>query len=73
MGGHALQRRRRGYIQYSPDVFQDDGEVTNDSTREFLTAYMTEFRAYIGMVLTVLPRPPQEQGDETSDKPVEDH
>ena len=25
------------YIQYSPEVFQDDGEVTNDSTREFLT------------------------------------
>ena len=25
------------YIHYSPDVFQDDGEVTNDSTREFLT------------------------------------
>ena len=25
------------YIQYSPEVFLDDGEVTNDSTREFLT------------------------------------
>ena len=44
------------YIQYSPDVFRDDGEVTNDSTREFLRAYMAEFRTYIGMVLTVLPR-----------------
>ena len=44
------------YIQYSPEVFQDDGEVTDDSTREFLTAYMAEFRTYIGMVLTVLPR-----------------
>jgi chromate reductase len=50
------------YIQYSPEVFQDDGEVTNDSTRDFLTAYMAEFRTYIGMVLTVLPRE-QEPGD----------
>jgi chromate reductase len=37
-------------------VFLDDGEVTNDSTREFLSMYMAEFRMYIGMVLTVLPR-----------------
>jgi chromate reductase len=50
------------YIQYSPEVFLDDGEVTNDSTREFLSMYMTEFRTYIGMVLTVLPR-----GQERSD------
>jgi chromate reductase len=48
----------------SRDVFQDDGEVTNDSTREFLRAYMAEFRTYIGMVLTVLPRP-QEPSDAT--------
>ncbi len=44
------------YIQYSPEVFQDDGVVTRDSTREFLTTFMTEFRSYVGMVLTVLPR-----------------
>ena len=25
------------YIQYSPEVFPDDGEVTDESTREFLT------------------------------------
>ena len=50
------------YIQYSPEVFRDDGEVTDDATREFLTAYMIEFRTYIGMVLTVLPR-----GQESSD------
>jgi len=50
------------YIKYSSEVFRDDGEVSNDSTREFLTAYMAEFRTYIGMVLTVLPR-----GQESSD------
>ena len=51
------------YIQYSSDVFLDDGEVTRDSTREFLTAYMAEFRTYIRMVLSVLPRG-QESGDD---------
>src|SRR6478735_11638641 len=44
------------YIRFSPEVFLDDGEVTDDSTRAFLTAYMAEFRTYIGMVLSVLPR-----------------
>ena len=44
------------YIQYSPEVFLPDGEVTSDSTREFLRAFMAEFRTYSGMVLTVLPR-----------------
>jgi chromate reductase len=44
------------YIQYSPDVFTDDGEVTRESTREFLRNYLEEFRNYMIMVLTVLPR-----------------
>jgi chromate reductase len=44
------------YIQYSPEVFLPDGEVTSDSTREFLRAFMAEFGTYSGMVLTVLPR-----------------
>ena len=45
------------YIQYSADVFRADGEVADESTEAFLRAYMAEFRTYIGMVLTVLPRP----------------
>jgi chromate reductase, NAD(P)H dehydrogenase (quinone) len=44
------------YVRYSPDIFSDDGEVTDDTMREFLRNYMSEFRTYIGMVLTVLPR-----------------
>jgi chromate reductase, NAD(P)H dehydrogenase (quinone) len=44
------------YIQYSPSVFTDDGEVTNDETATFLRTYMTEFRDYVERVLTVLPR-----------------
>jgi chromate reductase, NAD(P)H dehydrogenase (quinone) len=51
------------YIQYSPDVFLGDGEVTNDSTREFLRAYMAEFRSYMAMVLTVLPRSLERSSD----------
>ena len=45
------------YIRYSPEVFTADGEVTNDSTRAFLSNYMLEFYTYIVRVLTVLPRP----------------
>ena len=44
------------YITFKPDVFPGDGEVTDDSTKKFLTEFITEFRDYIRMVLTVLPR-----------------
>lgn len=44
------------YIHFSPDVFSDDGDVLVDSTKEFLTSYMQEFRDHIERVLTVLPR-----------------
>ncbi len=45
------------YIQFSTEVFLDDGEVTNESTEAFLTDFMNEFRDHIARVLTVLPRP----------------
>ncbi|MGV1009738.1 MAG: NADPH-dependent FMN reductase [Dermatophilaceae bacterium] len=44
------------YITYSPDVFHEDGEVSVEATREFLRAYLAEFRDHIARVLTVLPR-----------------
>ena len=44
------------YIQYSPEVFTDDGEVTDESTTAFLTGFMAEFRDHVVRVLTVLPR-----------------
>lgn len=44
------------YLQYSPDVYTDDGEVLVESTEKFLRNYMQEFRQYIELVLTVLPR-----------------
>ena len=48
------------YIHYSPEVFTDDGEVTNESTRDFLSSFMTEFRDHVVRVLTVIPREPAE-------------
>jgi chromate reductase, NAD(P)H dehydrogenase (quinone) len=44
------------YIQYSPEIFLDDGEVTNDATAAFLATFMTEFRDHVARALTVLPR-----------------
>lgn len=44
------------YIQFTPNLIKDDGEVTQASTSEFLRNYMAEFRAFIQRVLTVLPR-----------------
>ena len=45
------------YIHFSPEVFPDDGEVTNESTEDFLKNFMAEFRDHVVRVLTVLPRP----------------
>lgn len=44
------------YIQFKPDVFLEDGTVTNPGTESFLRGYMQEFRDHIARVLTVLPR-----------------
>lgn len=44
------------YIQFKPGLITDDGEVTVPGTEDFLRNYMAEFHAFIGRVLTVLPR-----------------
>ena len=44
------------YISFSPEVFPGGGEVTDESTKAFLTNFMTEFRDHLVRVLTVLPR-----------------
>jgi len=46
------------YIQFTPEIFPGNGEVTNEATKTFLTTYMAEFRDHIVRVLTVLPRQP---------------
>ncbi len=45
------------YIHFDPEVFEEDGTITNASTEEFLRAFMAEFRDHLVRVLTVLPRP----------------
>jgi chromate reductase len=45
-----------GYIQFTPGMITDDGEVTVDATKAFLRNYMSEFHAHVTRVLTVLPR-----------------
>src|SRR5262245_64217575 len=44
------------YIQFTPGLIDEDGEVTNETTAEFLRNYMAEFRSFIVRVYTVLPR-----------------
>ena len=44
------------YISCGAELFTDDGEVTDASTRAFLTNFMQEFRDHTERVLTVLPR-----------------
>lgn len=45
------------YIQFTPGLITDNGEVTNEETKEFLRMYIAEFHAFIMRVYTVLPRP----------------
>jgi chromate reductase, NAD(P)H dehydrogenase (quinone) len=44
------------YIQFTPGLITDDGEVTDQSTAKFLRKYMAEFHAFIERVYTALPR-----------------
>lgn len=44
------------YIQFTPGLITDEGEVTVESTEAFLRNYMKEFHAHVARVLTVLPR-----------------
>ncbi len=45
------------YIQFTPGLVTDGGEVADESTRKFLQSYMNEFLAFITRVTTALPRP----------------
>ena len=44
------------YIQFKPNLINDKGEVSDDTTREFLKSWIVEFHGFIGRVYTVLPR-----------------
>jgi chromate reductase len=45
------------YIQATPGLFAPDGEVSDESTEEFLRAWMGYFLQFIERVLTVVPPP----------------
>lgn len=44
------------YIEFTPNLVTDDGEVTVVSSRDFLASYMNEFHSYITRVYTAIPR-----------------
>lgn len=50
------------YLQFTPGLITDDGEVTEASTEEFLTNYMREFYGFITRVYTALPRDAEPAG-----------
>jgi chromate reductase len=45
------------YIRFTPGLVAPDGTVTVESTRDFLTMFMTRFLEYTARVLTVIPKP----------------
>jgi len=51
-----LMNTVEAYLQFTPGLITADGEVTNESTAEFLRKYLDELHAFIVRVLTVLPR-----------------
>ena len=44
------------YIQFEDKLINEDGDVSNESTRKFLADYMKEFHGFIARVYTALPR-----------------
>ena len=51
-----LMNTMEAYIQFTPDLIDDDGNVSNAGTADFLRKYMQEYAAFVERVLTVLPR-----------------
>jgi chromate reductase, NAD(P)H dehydrogenase (quinone) len=44
------------YLQFTSGLITDEGEVTNESTAEFLRSYMKELHEFLERVYAVLPR-----------------
>jgi chromate reductase, NAD(P)H dehydrogenase (quinone) len=51
-----LMNMLEAYIQFTPGLITDTGEVTDDAIGEFLSNYMKEFHGFISRVYSVLPR-----------------
>jgi len=51
-----LMNAIEAYIQFTPGLITDDGEVTVESTEEFLRNYITEFHGFVERVYMAIPR-----------------
>jgi chromate reductase len=51
-----LMNSIEAYIQFEDGLISEDGQVSNETTREFLRNFMAEFHGFIARVYTVLPR-----------------
>jgi chromate reductase len=51
-----LMNSVEAYIQFTPGLIDDAGEVSDDTTAEFLRSFMAEYCNFISRVYTVLPR-----------------
>jgi chromate reductase len=51
-----LMNSIEAYIQFEDGLISEDGQVSNESTREFLQNYMAEFHGFIARVYIALPR-----------------
>lgn len=45
------------YIQFTPGLINDDGEVTDETTEQFLRDFMEQFEQFMERVFMVLSRP----------------
>jgi chromate reductase, NAD(P)H dehydrogenase (quinone) len=52
-----LMNAVEAYVQFTPGLITDDGEVTDDGVKKFLTNYMAELHGFITRVYVALPRP----------------
>jgi len=50
-----LMNSIEAYVQFTAGLITDDGDVTDETTKEFLRKYMEEFCGFIQRVYTVLP------------------
>ena len=51
-----LMNAIEAYIEFTPGLINDDGEVTVETTEEFLRNYITEFQGFIERVYMAIPR-----------------
>jgi chromate reductase len=57
-----LMNAIEAYIQFTPGLITDDGEVTEVSTEEFLRNYMREYYAFVERVYTAIELPQSTRG-----------